>query len=150
MIITGQIIDAINKILSEKYPVITVYLNSCPKDFSRPSFCVKTVKVIERPANRNTVKIRARFSVTYFTKVDESGNVNAENLVEIQASIMSVFRKGFINVGDRQLKVMAKNYGIYVDSACVYLRFDYFDNRIDETGNASLMEEVNFELNEEE
>ncbi len=150
MIMPSQIADAINEMLAEKYPKITVYINSCPKEFSRPSFCVKTVKAMERPANRNAVKIRARFNVTYFAAADQNGNINFGQLVEIQAGIMSIFRKGYVKVGDRKITVMTKKRDIDADSSCVDLRFDYFDERSDVEDNVPFMGEVNFELNKEE
>lgn len=150
MIIPNQITEAISKLLAALYPGTTVYLNNCPKDFLRPSFCIKSVKTTELPANRNAVKIRARFSVTYFAAIDESGAADAGNLLKMQSGIMEIFRKGYVKVGDRNIKVIAKNSDGDADSSCVILRFDYFDDRTNETDSVPLMEEVNFELNKEE
>jgi hypothetical protein len=150
MILPNQIADAIEEMLLDKYPKSAIYKNSCPEGFIRPSFCIKTVRAIEWPANRNTVRVRARFCVTAFTVVDGSGKADATNLADIQGNLMSIFRQGYVAVGYRKITVAVKNHGLDSDNCSIDLRFDYFEDRTNETDYRPFMTEVNFQLNKEE
>ncbi len=150
MITSNQIVDEINRLLVLKYPVPTVYVNRCPKDFDRPSFLIETVKEGDTSASRKMVKCEAYFTITCFVKVDKFGNGDDGALTEIQTGVMLIFRAGYIRVGDRAINVKASSGGVDFDRSYVDLQFEYFDNRSDDVDNTPLIGDVDFNMKKEE
>jgi hypothetical protein len=150
MITPNQIVDEINRLLVVAYPEPTVYINRCPKKFDRPSFLIETVKAGDNPASRKMVKCEAYFTVTCFVKVDEFGNGADGVLTAIQTEVMGIFRKGYIKVGDRAIKVKASSGGSDFDRSYVDLQFEYFDNRSDDVDNTPLIGDVDLIMKKEE
>lgn len=150
MIMSAEIAEAIRQRLVEKFPETAVYINGYAKDIAKPCFCIQVFKTTEWPANRNSVKIRIRFRIRYHAVVDENGVADTENLMDIQSEVMTAFRLGYVKVGDRNLTVTARNHGTHSDFSCVDLRFDYFDDRPDESVTVPNMGEVTLNLNKGE
>ncbi len=150
MIVSEQIVDAIKGKLSQKYPDIAVYVNNCPENFTRPGFCIKESRTFEWPAGKNTVRIRARFTITPLPLLDAAGDADRMNLAELQSKVMSIFRTGYVQVGNRKITVAIKNQGINSRGSAVELKFDYFDDRTDEVDDTPFITDVNFNLNKEE
>jgi len=149
MITTNQIVDAINRLLVEKYPERTVYVNRCPEKFERPSFLIESVKTSGDSASRKTVKQNAYFTITCFEPVNKFGNSDDGKLLDVQDAIMNLFRQGYVKVDDRALAVNASTGGSDFDRSYVDLQLEYYDDRSDEAGNTPLMGDVELKLKEE-
>lgn len=150
MITTNQIMDAINRLLVEKYSERTVYVNRCPKDFDRPSFLIESVKAGGDSANRKTVKNNAYLTITCFESVDDYGNSDDGALTEVQDDVLQLFRPGFLKVGDRALTVIASTGGADFDRSYVDLQLEYYDDRSDELDNTPLIVDVSLNMKKEE
>lgn len=149
MITTNQIIEAINRLLIQKYPEQTVYVNRCPKKFDRPSFLIEAVKVGGDSANRKTVKQNVYFTITCFEPVDDYENSDDGVLLDVQDNVMNLFCVGYVKIGDRALPVLSSTGGADFDRSYVDLQLEYYDDRSDESDTAPLMGDIEFNLKEE-
>lgn len=148
MITQKDILTSINRRIAEAYPNYTVYVNESPKDFKRHSFMLEYVKTSRRDINFNTIEKTAYFTITCFVPVDEHHRSNTDELADIQEDILQLFSVGYVNVGNRAIKIQSSTGGIDFDRAYIDLQFEYFDNRTDTEDNAPLVESVQTEIQE--
>ncbi|MDD3173583.1 MAG: hypothetical protein PHF63_07985 [Herbinix sp.] len=142
MIKQNDILTAINRILVELYPDYMVYINNCPKDFTRPSFEIGLIRVSQTDACRTTVEKTAYYTLTCFTTVDEYHMSEPEDLIDLQDTIIQKLQIGYVIVGDRAIKFKSSTGGIDPDRAYIDLQFEYFDNRTDEVDTTPLATSV--------
>ena len=133
MITEKDILTAINQLLVTKYPQIAVYINRCPENFIRPSSFIEHIATDSKDKNCKTVEQTVYFTITCFIETDSHYNVDAESLMERQTEVLGIFRKGYMMVQDRALKVKADKSGFNNGEAYVELQFEYCDDRSDET-----------------
>ena len=137
-----EILTEINRLLVSSFQEYAVYINACPKDFIRPSFLLEFVRLSRTDANFSTVEKTAYYTITCFTPVDNYYQSNAEDLINLQDGVMQLFLQGYINVGDRAIKVKSSTGGMDIDRAYIDLQFEYFDNRTDEEDETPLITSV--------
>lgn len=150
MVKTNDIMTAINEKIVESFPY-TVYVQRCPKDFVRPSFWIQHIRTSRRDVNRSTVEKTVYFTITCFTPLDEHFAVDPEELIELQEAIIQLFSAGYLNVGDRAIKIKSSSGGIDIDRAYVDLQFEFYDDRFDETDDAEtapIMGDISLNLKE--
>lgn len=138
MIKVKDIMTAINKKLAETFPY-AVYVQRQPKDFVRPSFLIEHIRTSQKDVNRSTTAKTAYFTITCFTPLNKHFDVNMEELLELQETVMQLFAVGFLRVNDRAIKVQSSSGGIDDDRAYVDLQFEYFDDRNDDVDEIPLM-----------
>jgi hypothetical protein len=145
---SNDIITEINKLLVKAYPIRTVYINLCPKDFDRPSFLIQCVREICIDVNRWTVQITGYYTVVCFENVNDYHNSDSEALLTVQNAIMDLFRDGYIQVGDRIIKCKSSNGGINDDASFIDVQVEYFDDRTDKVDTTPLMGTVTTNIKE--
>ena len=148
MIKAKDILTAINVIIAENYPDRTVYVQACPKDFKRPSFLLEYVRLSRRDVNFTTFEKTAYFTITCFISVDKHFRSDMDELVDLQEDILKLFAAGYVNVGNRAIKVKSSTGGIDFDRAYIDLQFEYFDNRTEAEDQTPLVESVQTEIQE--
>ncbi len=146
MIIPSDIMSAINIILVAENPVYTVYLQKCPIDFQRPSFLLEYVKTSRRDTSRWTVEKTVYFKISCFVNTEENFTSGEDSLSNIQESVVQLFSGGYVNVGDRAIKVQSSTGGFDADRAYVDLQFEFFDDRTDAVETNPLMASVKTNL----
>ena len=129
MVAMIDIIEEINKIIEEKFPDDTVYINLQPKDFTRPCTVIELVDVERTDASRNTISVVASFAITCFTEIDGHYRSDLERLVERQHEIIDLFACGYLKVGDRCLHLSAGTGGAESAFSYIDIRLEYFDDR---------------------
>lgn len=129
MVRMQDIVDAINVLMVKKFPKATAYINTCPKDFRRPSYLIQNTYVYREDASRSTVFVTADFMITYFVETDSRYIMNIEKLRQAQADILDLFSCGYITVDDRRLKVTGSEGETTLTDTSVDLQVSYFDDR---------------------
>jgi hypothetical protein len=144
MVKPNDIILAINKLIVERYPKDTVYVNLLPEGFGRPSTLIELVEVGRADANRSTLSVTVGIDITCFVKVDGHYQSDVEKLLGRQNEVMDLFACGYLEVAGRSLTVSAVEGDMTFLSSSVGLVFDYFDERPEPAGTeeAPLMETV--------
>ena len=132
MIKRTDILTAINRLLVEKYPNTPIYIQSCPKDFLRPSIMLETVRISPRDVTHSSVEKTVYITITCFTEEDKYSRLNQEELANMQDSIIEFFSRGYVVVNDRAIKVQSSTGGMNEDEAYIDLQFEFFDNRTDD------------------
>ncbi len=147
MVTSNDIITKINQLIAANFAGNPVYINLCPKDFSRPSFLIECAKMSRQPVSRTTVSVTVDFMLTCFIAVDNYYHTDTAALLTVQNTVMDLFRKGYINVGDRAIKVKADSEEINFECSRISLKFEYFDDRSDAEDTTLLMGEVTTNTN---
>lgn len=139
MIKTDDIMTVINELIIELYPASTIYVQTCPKDFVRPSFWLEHIRTASTDVNKITVDKTVYFSITGFTSIDKHFRSKPADLLDVHDNILKLFAKGYIIVGDRAIKVRASTGGTDIDRAYIDIQFEFFDNRTDEVNDDPLI-----------
>ena len=150
MVSINDIITAVNKLIVEKYPDDTVYINLLPKDFERPSFFIELINLERTDANRCTVEMNVDLSITCYVEVDGHYNSDTEQLIERLDNVLDIFACGYIAVGDRCLEVQTERGDIDFTESYVGIQLNYFDDRPVPGEEMPLIEEVKTNLSQEE
>jgi hypothetical protein len=128
MITNQKIIDEVNRLLVEIYPNYTVYINQVKDGFERPSFFIEFIIDNSSEINKNTTDESLFLQLTYFAKEDKFGLVDSIEQQEVLIKLKNLFKKGYITVEDRAIRVNAS--GITVDGEIgLNLKFSYFEDR---------------------
>ena len=132
MVKVNDIVSAINQKLVELDPISTVYTNLLPKDFLRPSFFIEMTP--EAPlsitdANRSTIAVTVGFTITCFVESDGHYNSDTSRIAERVDHVTEIFTEGYLQVGDRCLKVDITKGGVDFTESSISVVFDYFDDR---------------------
>lgn len=149
MIKQSDILTAINRLIAARFPDYTVYIQACPKDFKRPSFMIKYVKLSQTDVCHSTVEKTVYFTITCFTPVDKYYRSDMDELADLQDETMQLFTPGYVTVGDRALNVQGSTGGMNLDHAHIELQFVYFDNRTEAEDQIPLMASVSTRIKEE-
>lgn len=142
-----KIRDEINKLLVKKYPNLTVYINKVPKDFERPSFLIEYVASTQDTINKDTVKEKIFYTITYFSKVDEYYNTDKLDLHQILVEILKIFRIGYIKIEGRAITINASSGGSNEDEIYIDLQLEYFEDRLEEIEEYEKAREMKNNLN---
>jgi len=151
-----DVMTAINKLLVAEYPDDVVYLDTCPQGFERPGFLIeKDTEFIQRRSYR-AVEVTEYYTITCYDQVDERHSSPAERVLARQRAVLNLFRKGYLRVENRALKVFAGSGGRDGNEAYVDVQLTYFDEtappEADRTlpeGGAATMEHIDIDLKKE-
>lgn len=147
MITQLDILNAINsEIVNADSGAKAVYKQFCPKDFERPSHFIEALNYSVEPANCFTVKITASFFITSFVEVDERYISSADDLLGMQEKVMNIFRKGYIQVGDRALTITSKTTDDG-EAVLTEINLEFYDDKIT-TDEEQPIENINLNLTE--
>lgn len=150
MIKQKDIMTAVNRLLiaPEAYPDYTVYIQGCPKDFTRPSFLLEYIRTSISDANYSTVEKTVYCTITAFVQTDDRYQSDMDELADLQDGVMALFLPGYITVRDRAIKVQVSNGGMDTDRAYIDIQFNFNDDRSDAEDNTPLIQTVSTTLEE--
>ena len=150
MITAQNLIDATNILVVAAIPSLKkVHINPPPKDFDRPAAWIECPKYDRRTVNRKTVEVTAYLTITYYGAVDKHYISDVEELNAAQASILSIFKSGYIAVGDRNLKCESSEGYTGFDASSVDVQFNFFDDRGETAEVLPLMGSVKTNIKQE-
>ena len=124
-----KIQDEINILLVDNYPDFTVYINKIPQNFERPSFLIEFIRSTPEEVSKGVIKEIDYFTITYFAEVDDYYNTDKFDLQNVLLNIQKIFRKGYIEIEDRAIKVKTSNGGSNDDEIYLDLQFEYYEDR---------------------
>lgn len=143
MITASKIIDELNRRLVEVFPDIkTVYLDTCPFDFERPSLFIECTGTLQVDATCATILETHTITINAFPVVDDHGCAGEAQLPLMRQGILGIFRQGFLRVEDRAVGVTVIEAGGDTDFAYVTIEVQYFEDRSDEPDTTPPMETV--------
>lgn len=84
-------LNAIRKLLHERYPDLTIYVDDMTQGFKRPSFYVNSPKSPVEQTASNLFEEDTTFQVMYFPEKNASGNTSKIELYKKRDEIIDVF-----------------------------------------------------------
>ena len=148
MIGINQIIDEINRVLVKKYPAFTCYVESVPKDFTRPSFFIQFVQIGRQDRIAyNVLRQTLYFTITYYAETNEYYRTDKTGMHDVLNAVLMLFRRGNIIVGDRSLNIQATAGGENGQEITIDLQLDYTDDMQEPVGTDDRMQEINILIN---
>lgn len=123
-----EILDAINLLLVERWPMRTVYVDVCPIDFERPSFWLAVEKHDLTDANRFLIRNDLQLRLTLFDELDDHYEASWYRLSQ-ETDIVTDLLCRVLEVGERHLKLQLKVLPRDPDRAYVQINTSWMDNR---------------------
>lgn len=142
MITTTDVMRAIQEAASAIDEIKRICIGRAPKGFKRPSLQIQPVTTNWADGNKRLVDTTEYFTLTIHIETDDYGNTAVDPLIDLQGKVMRLFRRGYLSVGGRALRVQAGTGGCDPDKAYVDVQFEYFEIRDDTPDKAPLMEQV--------
>jgi len=147
MVKINDVIDEINRLIIEKYPTFTAYIDDVPKNFERPSVLIEFVSGNSKRANYKTVNQVFYFTITYFSNLNnyhDADNHDADNLGlnDVLCGILEIFRTGIIGAGDRSINIKATTGGRNDNEIYIDLQTDFYDDVFDDEEVIATMKEI--------
>ena len=119
-----------------------IYFDVAPVGFLRPSLWIEAMQSSAKAANKSLVERTEKFLLTVVDVTDDYSNTDALGLLDLRDSILGIFHKGYLWVGDRALGVAAMPAGRDLDKAFVEVEFNFMDDRGIEEEPLPPMEEL--------
>lgn len=88
------------------------------------------------------------FTITYFSEIDDYYNSDKVNLQRILIEVEKIFRRGYIEVESRAIKMKASNGGSNDNEIYIDLQLEYFEDKEEIQEEIELIQSI--ELEEEE
>ncbi|MBR2366529.1 MAG: hypothetical protein IKM36_07740 [Oscillospiraceae bacterium] len=98
-----DVLDALEREVSARWPACTIYRNVMPKNFARPSFYVELVEFTMKPeaGTPASVSRNGKFRIVAFETVDEYHNSQVSDLDTKLDKLAGIFAQGWLAVCDR-------------------------------------------------
>lgn len=125
----NAIAASLRNALEQRFPGEPVYIDELPQDFQRPSFTLECQKTELTDACAGLVQRTATLLITCFVAVDAYGDSSREALNARQDAVMDIAGQGFLQVGDRAIRVQTGRGRGSPDCAEVQAVFSWFDGR---------------------
>lgn len=129
MIEANEILDAINRLLVDKWPDRAVYCDEVPQEFTRKSFAILEDSVKVEDGGPDCVEITARYTILGYLPKDRRGHVDRLGLNRLLRQIQDLFRGGRLFVSDRALPITECSGSIEEGAAFVDLTLTFYDDR---------------------
>lgn len=142
MITIQKVIDSINDILYALYPTYMCYIQDIPKDFERPSFFIQFVTDGSTDMSRAVTEEEITIEVVYFAPVNDFQIAEKTDALSMYQRVKDIFRKGFIPVEDRAVKVSGLNGETRGNEIYLVIDFTYFEDRPQEAENYQTMQDL--------
>lgn len=134
MIMTTDILDAVNLRLLEKWPERTVYAEACPVDFDRPSFWLQVQSHDQVDAGRFLLRHTAVILLTLFDELDDHYEANWQRLSRETDEAMCLLSSP-LEVGTRHIKLGLKRLPRDPDRAQLQMTAVWMDEMPGTDGN---------------
>jgi hypothetical protein len=132
LITIQNIIDSINSILVEQYPTCTVYIQKVPEGFKRPSFFIQLITGDSKDCTATLTNENLIFQIVYFAPISDYYIEDELNQISIADIIKKVFKKGYVKVEDRAIKITNFQSTARDEEIYTTLELEYIDDRFDD------------------
>lgn len=129
MIEANEILDAINRLLVDKWPDRVVYCDEVPQEFTRKSFAILEDSVKAEDGGPDCVEIIASYTILGYLPKDRRGHVDRLGLNRLLRQMQDLFRGGRLFVSDRALPITECSGSIEEGAAFVDLTLTFYDDR---------------------
>ena len=129
MLEANEILDAINRLLVDKWPDRIVYCDDVPQDFTRKSFAILEDSVKVQDGGPDCVEITASYTILGYLPQDRRGHVDRLGLNRLLREMQDLFRGGRLTVSDRALPITECSGSIEEGAAFVDLELTFYDDR---------------------
>jgi hypothetical protein len=143
MITIQNIIDEINGLILSKFPASTFYIQNIPEGFERPSFFIELISSGSEDNNISITEEEMSIQIVYFAPVDDYYIADSKNQYLVSDTVKNIFRKGYINVGDRAVKITKTTGGPRDNEVYISINLQYFEDRPMDTEVYELIGKVN-------
>ncbi len=127
---TNDIMESLQALMAQNLPQLKrIYTNDVPKDFKRPSALIQSVRTAWDDANGGMIEVTEYLLITLFEEQDQYSRTSPQKLAQLQNKTMLLFRPGYLQVGDRALRILAGTGGRDGDRAYIDLQLNYLDER---------------------
>lgn len=123
-----DILDAVNRLLVERWPDRTVYIDVCPVDFAHPSFWLFVEEAAQSDANRFYIRRSLKARLTLYDLLDEHYDASWQRLSKEAEEAMTLLTPP-LEVNGRRLKLELKALPRDPDRAYIQLSAEWFDPR---------------------
>ena len=127
MVMTTDILDAVNLRLLEQWPQRTVYVEACPVDFDRPSFWLQVQSHDQADAGKFALRHTAVILLTLFDELDDHYEANWQRLSRETDEAMCLLSPP-LEVGTRRIKLSLKRLPRDPDRAQLQMTAVWMDN----------------------
>lgn len=86
-----RLLNSVCKVISDSYSGVAVYIQEVPNRFERPSFFISKVTDPKEIKNFNIYQNNPTFQIVYFGERDETNQVLAEKLYEVEGKLEELF-----------------------------------------------------------
>ena len=142
-----NILNEVDRLLREACPTVEhVYFKDCPEGFNRPCLCIDIVENESEDVNIDTTLEKLSLYVTYFSVLNSNTLPDPMEQQEQMEAIKTMFRKGYVHVGDRviQVKYISKQREdkLYEGEVGAFLNFEYCEERPEATEEYEIMQDL--------
>ena len=130
-----DILDAINRLLVERWPTRTVYVDVCPVDFERPSFWLAVEKHDLNDAARDLVRHDLTLRLTLYDRVDKAYEASWYRLSKETDTVVGLLLPP-LAVGDRRVHLKLKELPREADRAFLRMETSWLDYREEEKASS--------------
>lgn len=128
MLGANDILDAINRLLVNRWKDRVVYCNQIPQNFDRESFAIFEEKYRMEDGGVDCVEVTATYTLIGFLPRDSHGNADRLALGELRQELLGLFRGGRLFAADRALPVECAA-SVERDTVFVDLTLQFYDDR---------------------
>ena len=105
MLNLAEVFDAINRMLVNRFPDRTVYVNEEPQDFRRESFALFEDYTNMDDGGVDCVEFTLSYTIIGYLPKDRRGNVDRLGLIRLKNEVLNLFRSGRVETSDRSLLI---------------------------------------------
>lgn len=146
MLTQKQILDAVDGELSKLFPGITLYRNTVPTEFARPSAMTRVSRQTMALRTLSTVQRTMDVVITLFCPVDDYHDTDADALGAQADGVMEHFSAPGLPVADRVLDIGKVDCTSQADFAEVTIPLSWDDDRAVEQPENETMETLNVRM----
>lgn len=144
MITIMKIINAVNKMLYQAYPDSDFHIQEIPEGFKRPSFFIDLISDSSKDNNILLTDDKVNIQVVYFAPENEHKIRLKENQLEVYSNIKSLFKKGFVQVEDRAVKIENLEGAPRDNEVYLTIDFSFTEEKPQESQEYDLIGEIKF------
>ena len=128
MIAKKDILDAVNRLIVSLGRDWTVYRDSLPEQFDRPSYYISLGQRSSKPATRWTCEIEQPVQILCIGALNADGDADIDALSQMSDEVAAVLASGFLRVGTRALHIQGQTEKRAADDGEeVTFTLSYFD-----------------------
>ncbi len=148
MLTIKDIVKGIADTVKEQYPEAAVYLHGMPGEITEPSFDVYIDSDRSEDDSRRQTLETACVGIAYYPH-GQAGEEEETSSLDVYSRLKSVFRKGFVSIGGRTLKVVLLRGGRQDGITFLIVKLVYCDDRPMDEEAYQKINKINLKVNQE-